>query len=135
LSIVPHGASSSSLTHEVNQAAAYLNLEVQKDWEPEQRRIVRSDQYSFIREGIPALAIKPGLKTTDPSVDMKKKITDWIRDYYHKPADEYREDAFDWDGAITYVRLNFLVGYQVANTKKRPTWNKGDFFGDTFGSK
>jgi Peptidase family M28 len=133
LSIVPHGASSSSLTNEVNQAAAYLNLEVQKDWEPEQRRIVRSDQYSFIREGIPALAIKPGLKTTDPSIDMKKKITDWIRDYYHKPADEYREDAFDWDGAITYVRLNFLVGYQVANTKKRPTWNKGDFFGETFG--
>jgi Zn-dependent M28 family amino/carboxypeptidase len=133
LSIVPHGASSSSLTNEVNQAAAYLNLEVQKDWEPEQRRIVRSDQYSFIREGIPALAIKPGLKTTDPSIDMKKKITDWIRDHYHKLSDEYREDAFDWDGAITYVRLNFLVGYQVANTKKRPTWNKGDFFGETFG--
>jgi SpoU rRNA methylase family enzyme len=133
LSIVPHGATSSSLINEVRQAANYLKVEVVKDWEPEQRRITRSDQYSFIREGIPALAVKPGLKTNDPSIDIKKKIEEWTKTYYHKVTDGYREDAFDWDAAITYVKLNFLIGYQIANTPQRPTWNKGDFFGETFG--
>ena len=135
LSIEPLGAKHSSIMHEVFKAAAYLNLEVQEDHIPDQVRFVRSDQYSFIREGIPALAVKYGLKTNDPSLDLKKKIDDWTKAHYHKPSDEYREDAFDFNAALTYVRLNYLIGYQIANAKKRPTWNKGDFFGDTFGKK
>lgn len=134
LSIEPLGAKHSSLMNEVGKAAAYLNLEVQEDHIPDQVRFVRSDQYSFIREGIPALAIKYGLKTNDPSLDLKKLIDDWTKEHYHKPSDEYREEAFNFDAAITYVKLNYLIGYMVANTKTRPIWNQGDFFGDTFGS-
>ena len=133
LSIEPLGAKHSSIMNEVVKAAAYLNLEVQEDHIPDQVRFVRSDQYSFIREGIPALAVKYGLKVNDPTLDLKKKIDDWTKEHYHKPSDEYREEAFDFDAALTYVRLNYLIGYQIANAKKRPTWNKGDFFGDTFG--
>ena len=92
-----------------------------------------SYQYSFVRAGIPAVHVKPGLKKNDPTLDLKKKIDEWTKENYHMPSDEYREDAFDWDAAITYVRLNFLIGYQIANTPQRPTWNKGDFFGETFG--
>jgi Zn-dependent M28 family amino/carboxypeptidase len=135
LSIEPLGAKHSSLMNEVTKAAQYLNLEVQEDHIPEQVRFVRSDQYSFIREGIPALAIKYGLKTNDPSIDLKKMIDDWTKEHYHKPSDEYREDFFNFDAAITYVKLNYLIGYMITNAKKRPTWNSGDFFGDTFGSK
>jgi Zn-dependent M28 family amino/carboxypeptidase len=133
LSIEPLGAWHSSLMTEVTRAASRLNLEIMKDHVPEQVRFTRSDQYSFIREGIPALHIKPGIKSVDPAVDIKKKIDDWTRDNYHKPSDEYREDAFNWDAAITYVKLNFLIGYQIANTSQRPAWNKGDFFGEMFG--
>jgi Zn-dependent M28 family amino/carboxypeptidase len=133
LSIEPLGAKHSSIMNEVVKAAQYLKLEVQEDHIPDQVRFVRSDQYSFIREGIPALHVKYGLKTDDPSVDLKKKIEEWTAAHYHKPSDEYREEAFNFDAAVTYVRFNYLVGYQIANAKKRPTWNKGDFFGDTFG--
>ncbi len=133
LSIEPLGAKHSTLINEVTNAAGYLNLEVREDHVPEQVRFTRSDQYSFIREGIPALHIKYGLKTDNSSIDLKKKIDDWTKEHYHKPSDEYREDAFDFDAAVTYVQLNFLIGYQVANATKRPEWNKGDFFGETFG--
>lgn len=133
LSIEPLGAKHSSLMKEVTRAAQYLNLEVQEDHIPDQVRFVRSDQYSFIREGIPALAIKYGLKTNDPSLDLKKLIDDWTKEHYHKPSDEYREESFNFDAAITYVKLNYLIGYMVANTKARPVWNTGDFFGETFG--
>jgi len=133
LSIEPLGAWNSTLMNEVTQAARYLNLEIMKDHVPEQVRFTRSDQYSFIREGIPALAIKYGLKTNDPSIDLKKKIDDWTKEHYHKPSDEFREDSFNWDAAVTYVKLNFLIGYLVANAKGKPQWNNGDFFGETFG--
>lgn len=134
LSIEPLGAWNSSLLNEVTRAAAYLNLEVQRDHIPDQFRFTRSDQYSFVREGIPAVHVKPGLKSDDLTVDLKKKIDDWTKEHYHQPSDEYREDFFNWDAAITYVKLNFLIGYQVANTPQRPAWNKGDFFGETFGA-
>ena len=133
LSIEPLGAKHSSLMKEVTKAAKFLQLLIMDDHIPDQVRFVRSDQYSFIKEGIPALHIKYGLKTNDPSIDLKKKIDEWTKEHYHKPSDEFRESEFNFDGAVTYVKLNFLIGYQVANAKKRPTWNKGDFFGKTFG--
>jgi hypothetical protein len=43
--------------------------------------------------------------------------------------------AFNFDGAATHVKINFLTGYLVANETARPTWNRGDFFGGMFGSK
>lgn len=135
LSIAPLGAAHSSLINQVNAAANYLNLEVAEDHIPEQVRFVRSDQYSFIRQGIPALHVKYGLKTNDPTIDLRKKIEEWTEAHYHKPSDEFSDAAFDFDAGVTYVKLNFLIGWQVANEKQRPTWNKGDFFGEMFGRK
>jgi hypothetical protein len=31
--------------------------------------------------------------------------------------------------------MNFLVGYQIAQHEAAPQWNKGDFFGTTFGPR
>lgn len=135
LSVEPLGAKHSSLLNEVNTAAKFLDLEVQEDHMPDQVRFVRSDQYSFLREGIPALHIKYGLKTKDPSFDLRKFIDEWTEAHYHKPSDEFRDSAFNFSAAATYVRLNFLIGWQVANKTERPSWVKGDFFGETFGRK
>jgi Zn-dependent M28 family amino/carboxypeptidase len=135
LSIEPLGAAHSSLMNEVKNAAAFLNLDVMEDHMPDQVRFVRSDQYSFIRQGIPALHVKYGLKTNDPSIDLRKVIDDWTAAHYHKPSDEFSDAAFNFDAAVTYVKLNFLIGWQVANATGRPSWNKGDFFGKTFGKK
>jgi hypothetical protein len=135
LSIEPLGAKHSSLMNEVKKAADYLTLDIQEDHIPDQVRFVRSDQYSFIREGIPALHIKYGLRTDNPAIDLKKVIDDWTNAHYHKPSDEYSDAAFNFDAAVTYVRLNFLIGYLVAGNPARPIWNKGDFFGDTFGRR
>jgi hypothetical protein len=34
-----------------------------------------------------------------------------------------------------YARFNFFVGYLVAQKTERPTWNKGDFFGEHRGTE
>jgi hypothetical protein len=127
LSIEPLGAEHSSLMNEVKTAAEQLDLEVMPDHMPEQVRFVRSDQYSFILQGIPSLHIKYGLKTKDPNKDLTEQIEDYTENVYHKPSDELNE-LFDFDAARTYVQLNFLISYQVAQEEKRPKWNGDSFF-------
>jgi Zn-dependent M28 family amino/carboxypeptidase len=128
LSIVPLGAEHSSIMENVKFAADYLDLEVEADPEPEQNRFVRSDQYSFVVNGIPALHIKYGNKSDIPGFDMDAFIKTWRAKYYHQSADGM-DGIFDFAAAKTYVQLNFLISYSVANTSARPTWNPEDLFG------
>ncbi len=128
LSIVPLGAEHSSLMNNVKFAAKHLGLDIEKDAEPEQNRFVRSDQYSFVVNGIPALHIKYGNKTNIPGFDMDAFIKKWRAKYYHQSADGM-DGIFNFTAAKTYVQLNFLVSYSIAQTTKRPEWNEGDLFG------
>lgn len=128
LSVVPLGAEHSSIMGNVKFAADYLGLDVEKDPEPEQNRFVRSDQYSFVVSGIPALHIKYGNKTNIPGFDMDKFIKEWRAKYYHRAADGM-DGIFNFTAAKTYVQLNFLISYSIANTPAKPVWNPGDLFG------
>ncbi len=135
LSVVPLGAAHSSLMNQVKTASAYLGIDVENDAEPEQNRFVRSDQYSFVQAGIPALNIKYGDKMLEPGKKLTEKVKLWRAEFYHQPQDEFAEANFDFDAGKKYVKLAFLIGYQVAQETKRPTWNKGDFFGNKFGGQ
>jgi hypothetical protein len=128
LSVVPLGAEHSSIMGNVRFATDYLGLEVEKDPEPEQNRFVRSDQYSFVVSGIPALHIKYGNKTNIPGFDLDKFIKEWRAKYYHRAADGM-DGIFNFAAAKTYVQLNFLISYSIANTLEKPRWNPGDLFG------
>lgn len=127
LSVVPLGAEHSSLMNNVKFAAAYLGLEVEKDPEPNENRFVRSDQYSFVMNGIPALHIKYGTKTDIPGFDLVAFVKQWRAKYYHQAADG-TNGIFDFAAAKTYVQLNFLISYSIAQTTARPKWNDGDLF-------
>ncbi|MFD2068018.1 M28 family peptidase [Pontibacter silvestris] len=127
LSVVALGAEHSTLDKPVANAASYLGLDVEEDPEPEQNRFVRSDQYSFVSQGIPALHIKYGNKTPDGKNNLNEQVQVWREKYYHKPQDSI-DGTFDFDAGKTYVQLNFLIGYQVAQNPERPSWNPGDFF-------
>lgn len=128
LSVVPLGAEHSSIMNNVKFAASYLKLDVEKDPEPEQNRFVRSDQYSFVMNGIPALHIKYGNKTNIPGFDLDAFVKQWRAKYYHQSADGL-DGIFNFTAAKTYVQLNFLISYSIAQTTERPMWNKGDLFG------
>jgi Zn-dependent M28 family amino/carboxypeptidase len=134
LSVVPLGAVHSSLMNQVKAGATYLGIDVEDDPEPEQNRFVRSDQYSFVQQGIPALNIKYGDKMNEPGKKLTEKVKVWRAETYHQPQDEFSESSFDFDAGKKYVQLCFLIGYQVAQDKKRPTWNEGDLFGKKFGN-
>ncbi|GEO03464.1 aminopeptidase [Adhaeribacter aerolatus] len=132
--IIPHGIQHSSLRGPVEATAQYLGLKITPDPAPEEVVFTRSDHYSFIKKGIPALFIKGGIITGDPNKDGAKIIADWRKTIYHKPQDDMNQ-PFDFNAAAMHVKTNFLIGYLTANESKRPTWNKGDFFGGKFGEK
>ncbi|CAM4230738.1 Peptidase family M28 [Pedobacter westerhofensis] len=127
LSITALGAEHSSLSKQVNEAAAYLGLSVEPDPEPQQARFTRSDQYSFVLAGVPALHIKYGSKTPDGKNNLNETVAVWRAKYYHKPQDDIN-GTFDFEAGKKYAQLNFLIGYLVAQEAARPFWNKGDIF-------
>jgi hypothetical protein len=127
LSVVPLGATHSSLLKNVQYAAKTLKLDIQADPEPEQSFFTRSDQYSFVREHIPAVHCKNGRKTDQPGFDLDAYIKTWRAKYYHQPADELN-GWFRYSAAKTYIQLNFLISYSIAMEKKRPTWNPDSYF-------
>lgn len=128
LSVVALGAEHSSLAQPVQTASQYLGLTVEADPEPEQNRFIRSDQYSFVAQGIPALHIKYGNKTADGRNNLNQTVQIWRAKYYHKPQDDIN-GTFDFEAGRKYAQLNFLIGYLIANDPQRPAWNAGDFFG------
>jgi len=128
LSVVALGAQHSSLLAPVQRAAAYLGISVEDDPEPEQNRFIRSDQYSFVVQGILALHIKYGNKTADGKNNLNEQVQAWRAVTYHKPQDD-TSGTFDFEAGRKYVQLNFLIGYQIAQDPQRPTWNAGDYFG------
>jgi hypothetical protein len=133
LAVVPLGADHSSLMQPVKAAADYLKLSIEPDPEPTQNRFIRSDQYSFVVQGVPALHIKYGNRTADGKNNLSEAVQKWRAVTYHKQQDNFEGGTFDWQAGAQYARLNFLIGYQVAQASQRPTWNKGDFFGVRFG--
>ena len=132
LDIVPYGAQHSSLSEAVATAAAHLDLDIGPDPIPEQVLFIRSDHFSFVRQGIPALFIKSGFETGDPALDGSKINADWRLEYYHTPRDE-PDQGFDFTAGVKHAQVKFLTGYLVADAPTRPTWNEGDFFGGKFG--
>ena len=126
-SVAPLGAEHSSLQKVVEQAANLAKLEVEPDPDPSEGRFVRSDQYNFVKAGIPALHIKYGYRFSNPNLNLAEKVKKWREANYHKPSDEIT-NGFVWSASKKYVQVNFLTSYLIAQNPVRPTWNKGDFF-------
>ena len=132
LDIVPYGAQHSTLAAPVTRAAQHLGLAIGTDPIPEQVLFIRSDHFSFVRQGVPSLFIKSGFKTGDPARDGAAINAAYRRDVYHKPNDDMSQ-PFDFEAGAVHARLNFLTGWLVAQETARPAWNQGDFFGGLFG--
>ena len=118
------GLAESTLGGQVRAAAAELGVEVQTDREPDQNRFIRSDQYSFIRRGVPSLAFKFGYESGSPEETIRK---DWVRERYHKPSDDL-EQPVDREAAAKFDRVILGLLERAANEDARPQWNGDSFF-------
>jgi len=118
------GLMESTLGDTVKAAAAMDGVEVQVDQEPAENRFIRSDQYSFIRRGVPSLAFKFGYQPGSPEETTRKN---WVRDRYHKPSDDLSQPV-DTAAAARFNRIILRLMEAVANDAPRPQWRPDSFF-------
>ncbi len=129
--VIAFGANHSSMKASVELAAKNAGLTLSEDPWPEQNLFTRSDHYSFVKQGIPAVFLVPGLQSKDPEIDGSKVFSTFLSTNYHKPGDDMSQ-PFVWEAAKTFTNVNFQIGLTLANQAEKPTWNEGDFFGETF---
>jgi hypothetical protein len=132
--LIVYGADHSSLGSVAEQAAKRLHLQLSPDTQPEQVFFIRSDQYSFVKQGVPAIAASAGTKSSNASINAQEIDKYWEEHIYHQPQDDMSQ-PFNLDAGAKFARFNFLCGYVVAQSDARPTWNKNDFFGQQYGRK
>jgi len=131
--VIAFGSEHSTLAEAVQRATARLDLAVSEDPIPEEVFFIRSDQYSFVRHGIPALFVASGRRSGDSALDGHELWQEWMRTVWHTPGDDMSQ-SIDFEAGAEFARLNFLVVYHVANADESPAWVPGDFFGERFGS-
>jgi Zn-dependent M28 family amino/carboxypeptidase len=115
----------------VAKAANAEGFELTPNPIPEENLFVRSDQYSFVRRGIPSIYLIPGFTSSDLDIDSEALFREHLKDYYHKPGDDLARPV-DWGSVVRFTRAHIQIGESVANDPQRPTWNEGDFFGERF---
>jgi len=130
--IIAFGAEHTSLESVIQRAAKKMGLVESPDPMPEQVVFIRSDQYSFVKQGIPAVMPSPGFKSPDGSKKAWDIAMKWMDDTYHSPQDDMNQPNLDFEAAAKFARFTFLCGYYVTQDPQRPTWNKNDFFGDQY---
>ena len=130
--VVPIGIEHSTLEADVQGAAAGLGIGLTPDPKPEEVVFVRSDQYAFVRQGIPAVYLDAGIKARSPDVDALALYEDFLTGHYHQPSDE-TSLPIHYPSAARLAKLNAAIGRRVGDAEARPRWKDGDFFGRAFG--
>jgi len=131
--VIAFGAEHSTLQGLIEPAVAAENLALTPDPVPEEVLFIRSDQYSFVRQGVPSVFLVPGFTSSDPSIDGAAAFQQHLKTHYHKPSDDSSRPV-NWESALRFARANVRIGVAVADDDERPDWNEGDFFGERFGN-
>jgi hypothetical protein len=122
--VTVYGLAESDLGDTVRRVAHSLKLEVQPDPAPHRNAFIRSDQYSFIRSGIPSLKVDFGFEKGSPEA---QKHAEWLKSRYHAPSDDLSQPV-DVQAAGQYNQLIMMLAETVANSSVRPHWKADSFF-------
>jgi hypothetical protein len=118
------GLDESTLGDDVRAVAGQAGVQVQADKEPDHNRFIRSDQYSFIKKGVPALAFKFGWI---PGTPEEKTFKAWYAERYHAPSDDLNQPV-DLAAAAQFDAILEKLALRVADADQRPEWEPKSFF-------
>lgn len=119
-----YGLAESDLGQMATETARGLGVKTQADPEPQRNAFIRSDQYNFIRVGVPALAMKVGF---EPGAPEQKIFKDWLTQRYHAPSDDL-DQPVNLEAAAKYEEIMRDLLLRIADTPQRPQWKSDSFF-------
>ena len=119
-----YGLAESDLGDRAREAAESIGLAVQPDPEPQHNVFIRSDQYNFIRHGVPSLMIDVGAYPGTPEMDAYHA---WLKNHYHAPSDDTNQ-PIDLEADAKYEEVIRRLLIRVATDDRRAEWKQSSFF-------
>lgn len=123
------GFGQSELDNWVKTEADKQGRYIAPDPNPDNGMFFRSDQFPFVKQGVPAIfakgyidAEKLGKEKTLENLDQYWKTV------YHTPQDEYKPERDDLSGVVQDAELLYRVGLNLADSQEWPKWNEGSEF-------
>lgn len=131
--IIAFGAAHSSLGDVVEAAAAEHDIGLSPDPMPEQAIFTRSDHYTLVRQGVPAVFLMTGFDSQDPEQDGGEVWGQFFAEQYHQAGDslevlEAEYGAIRYDFGALFADINFAIGMRIANAAERPYWLPESYF-------
>ncbi len=118
------GLEESTLGDDIRAVAEPMDVHVHPDQQPDRNLFIRSDQYSFIRQGVPAIA--NGFAPR-PGTPEEQQFKDWLKNRYHAPSDDVNQPV-DLVAAARFNQLLLSLTERVADAPARPQWKATSFF-------
>jgi len=118
------GLEESDLGTRAASIAQSLGVKPIADPEPLRNAFIRSDQYSFIKKGVPAVKMDVGFELGSPE---QKIFKDWLTNRYHAPSDDTNQPV-DLQAAALYEEIVRRLLIDTANTPASPQWKPDSFF-------
>jgi len=119
-----YGLDESTVGDDARAVAQEMGIKAQPDPEPVRNVFIRSDQYSFVRQGIPSVMVDIGNEKGSPEAAIEKK---WLTERYHAPSDDVNQPV-DKQAAATFNLLIETLIERIANADAKPTWKANSFF-------
>jgi len=119
-----YGLAESDMGDLAREVAQSQGVQVQADPEPQRNAFIRSDQYNFIRHGVPALAMGVGFEKGSPEQEIFKN---WRTQHYHAPSDDL-DQPVDLMAAGKYEEIIRGMMVRAADDPGRPQWKANSFF-------
>lgn len=118
------GINDSTLGDQVTEIAKSFGVKAVPDPEPLRNLFVRSDQYNFIRHGIPSVIMDVFYEPNSPESQTFK---DWLTQRYHAPSDD-TDQPVDLRSAAVYEQIVRRLLVETANDSQLPQWKADSFF-------
>jgi Zn-dependent M28 family amino/carboxypeptidase len=127
--VIAFGAERSTLGPIVEAAAAKMGVTLSPDPQPQENFFVRSDHYSFVKAGVPAVMLDTGFKNGG-----EKATREFLAKHYHQVSDDISL-PFDWNAAARFAKLNYLIAREIADGDAAPLWYAKDPYGERYAGK
>lgn len=119
ISVYAPGEAESTLGADARAVAATQGLTMAPDPLPERNVFIRTDQFSFVREGVPALAFKFGFAKGTPQFDIEHE---WRATRYHAPSDDLQQPGILKEEAVKLDAFVTALALRVANADSPPAY-------------
>lgn len=123
------GYGQSELDDMIREAAKKQDRYVIRDPNSSAGMYFRSDHFPFAKMGVPAAFARGNVDSREKGREWAaEQERDYIKNKYHRPADNYEPATWDLSGIAEDAQLAFTVGYRIAVSDKFPAWKPGSEF-------